>query len=248
VLNKSLFIFALMFALSFMTVAMQEEETQTLYYGDVLEVEFPKDAKEVKFVFTGKIGDVIVVDATVETLNGLLLELQLLDDHGSTLVDTKYTDTLETFRTLSSVIPFSLPKDGEYTIIVANLYNDSLDENVPFTIRLLQPEILKIGNPVEGTADNEFATYYTVISRDPFGIIYQVGRGNYHPALFIDRIENGVRERLAVVYGNSLLSSTLAVMPNRNIVHLISIEMSPYDVNFSSNRQVNYSLELIEVE
>lgn len=211
-----------------------QDNIPILDYDEQEKFVVPKDTGEVEISFEGIAGDIIVVEASISTqdvLNGLMPVVSLLNERGTTIATTESDTSLENFDPFSATLPLEIPSDSTYTILVTTSPFSVLQNDAPFTLRLLQPSILQIDDVNEGQVDSEFSAYYVVISKDVFSIQYEYLGGDFFPAVNIARIEDGILQQIGSMFGEGMKKGSLTLEPNRNTLHLVEITTAIFDNN-----------------
>lgn len=245
-LSKSFAIF--MLVINFASfIYGQNSSTKLIKYGDTVNDILVSKDTENEYKFAASAGDVIVIDVkTSDILNALQPQIKLLNARGSTMASTSDIDNgLTNFDAFTSILAYEIPADGDYTILISDGPFQSATPNSKFIMRLFKPEILSADKILEDTSRKNTNSYYVIISKGQFALRYQKLEGEYYPAINIDRVENGILERLSTTFGDSLEESIVRVKPNRNTIHLVTITRAPFDTDFFGDSIVNYRLSVI---
>lgn len=221
-----------------------QDEAQIITYGETVQGKFPVGAEEVEFTFSGLAGDIVVIESkSMDILNGFMPEIQILNARGTAIADTTENFDIESLDFIQVMIPLEIPADGDYTIIIKNGSYFELDEDADFELRLLQPEILANNTPIQGTASTEEKAFYVVISNEDFSIDFSKVSGDMLVSVSIGRIESGGLETLAVLYGE-MTQGNIQITPNRNTLHLITIQEAPYEITIFGVKTADFELTL----
>lgn len=167
----------------------QDTEIPILEYGDKIRAKLPLSSLESEFQFEGKAGDIIVIDVRDnDTLSGLYPEITLLNKRGVQIASTSYMD--DNVDNLA-MMPIELPVDGRYTILVTPGEFSFVQHDAPFTLRLLQPQILESGIAVRESVESDFPAYYVFLAETAFTVEYELLGGKFSWMLSLQEYKMG---------------------------------------------------------
>lgn len=211
------------------TVLLKAQDVQNtlLSYGDELRATLPIDSLESEFHFEGKAGDIIIVEASIridDILSAFHPKISLLNERGTPVAESLD----ETFQYIG-VLPFELPTDGTYTLLITPGEYSYVESNAPFSLRLLRPKILEPNVAVNDTLTGEVPVYYIVVSDDTFSIDVSRIDGAFSPTMAIARIQAGMFEVLGLLLGQGVVNGSITIEPNRNPLHFVELSKPTYE-------------------
>lgn len=227
------------------------QEPQIINIGDEISDTFEMRTDEMLYSFEGTAGTIVVVEVLSEDiLSGFFPEVTLVNDRGSTLAssgDFSNSDNFE-FAIDKATIFLDLPRDGVYTVVISLNQFATLQSDAPFVLRVISPEILEVSQSIESELTTSRDTYFVVISEDIFTINYRPIRSNFATDLIIYRLDSDTRETLGTISGKDVVSASLTVAPNRNMIHIVEVTQSALDFTGMFNEEsatfeITYSTE-----
>ena len=139
-------------ALSLGSVRAWAQGAQRINYGETVESTIAEDDQ--RWVFTGAVGDVVLIDMVAAEDSQLDPLLSLLDSAGAVLV----TDDDGGVGLNARIGPYVLPASGEYTI-VASRYNGTGSYRLSLHTLNTAP-LLRMGKPLRGAVSNDTPREY----------------------------------------------------------------------------------------
>lgn len=245
-MKKAQFLISICLILLMTIVTITQAQGDTpIEYGQTLTGEITNRNFEVPYVFSGAEGDVIVVEMAAVDRGGDLdrPDIILLDGEGELLADTS-----ESYSFGEILLATILPADGEY-IILATRADGRAGESVgEYTLRLLKPPVLNVGEPIEDTAINTTSNFYTVISDgSALAIAYDKSAGEFFPQVSINRINEEYGLSDVVSMSGEEFEKGQIYLPAGEGVYIITVSEAAFDFNFE-DVQADYTLELVAGE
>jgi len=243
-MKKAIYI-AILLMLNFIYLEAQDTEIPMLEYGDEVRASLPVNGLESEFQFQGAAGDILIIEASINIDDILTLfypVISLLNERG-TPIATSMQDNFE----LIGILPIELQADGKYTILVTPEEYSFLEEDAPFTLRLLQPQTLKPDNVVKDILTGDFPAYYTVITDDLFTVEISRVKQSLFPVVAVARFNAGSFEVLGLMFGQSVAEGSITIEPNRNMLHFVELSKSTYtDTIIPIDEQVAFEITLLQ--
>jgi len=209
----------------------------TSYAQEALEVGVPvrgeitNDAFEVEYTFSGSADTPVIIEMLAEDddgfMNDLTAQVILLDSSGAVVVDTS-----ENFVFADAVLTTVLPADDDYTVIASREDGRSGETEGQYTLKLNVPDVLTVGDKVEGAASSESGIiYYVVNSEEDFILNYSKSAGDYNPQILISNItdNNSDIEDYATA-GGRITNLALGDIPAG--LYVISVQEALFDFYF----------------
>ncbi len=139
---------ALLLVLPVAIAAQSAEDGGAIEFGQTVEAELTEDVGALNYVFTGEEGDSVVITLIAEDFDCYLV---LLDEDGEEIAyDDDSAGSLD-----SRIGPFTLPADGEYTIVAQSYAfrngNGSDDGEFSVTLDRFETEVIEYGENVSGS-------------------------------------------------------------------------------------------------
>lgn len=197
---KKFIVLSVIFSALWLASAISAQGNSTpIEYGQTVTGEITTENFEVPYVFSGKQGDVIVIEmAAVDALDGLSYPAAALFDANSSMLGT-----VESYG--SAVLAAKLPADGDYTILATREDGRTGDSVGAYMLTVLKPPVLIPSEATEGSVTNLTQNYYVVEASDSFSVIYERVAGDFHPEISIQRIgDMGELEEVGVLGGEFL--------------------------------------------
>jgi hypothetical protein len=148
-------------ALLLSAFAFVAQAQEALEAGVTVNGEITDDTPAVEYTYEGKEGQVIVVE---------LFPVDITADYDQPKIIVNNSEGEEIFSYGSfgeTMVAVVLPAADTYTIIATRDDETSVGE---YTLTLLVPQELAIGDTVEGTVSTEVSAYYVVRSEDDFAV------------------------------------------------------------------------------
>jgi hypothetical protein len=225
-MKRFIFIIGLIFGV-FPAVTSAQESTNPLVYGDEIEADITNQNFEAIYTFKGEKGDVVVIT--------------MIADSDSTLDPYLYLTTLENevvaqnddFFNLNSRIIARLPEGDTYQIVATRLGERTGDGEGRFTLTLESIPVTSGDITVEGTAapTNTPPTHVFVLETSgSYAITYTIVRGDYFPALVVERVnaETFYNEAVATIGGNGLQRGTVILNLEADELYIVSLQDNYY--------------------
>ncbi|MFW5691199.1 MAG: hypothetical protein ACOCXZ_01750 [Chloroflexota bacterium] len=218
-----------------------------LTYGDEVEGEITSLEQADLWKFEGAAGDVLIVLLTRDAVDSSLNPLVDILAEGEEVLATDD-------GVLSVEVGVVLPTDGTYTIRVRPRPNST--EVGTYTLRLIQPPTVVLGEPVEGLVTTDIPTYYLLTGQEAVEITYTLGDDDFAPEVALTEIATdsnveivglGFLRALAVISGGSLRYGTLGLAdldPDAN--YILTVRRSLGTFIFGGPVEVDYSLTVSE--
>lgn len=234
----------LVIALSFAFPATAQDTT--IEYGQTVTGEITNREFEVPFDFEGSEGDVLIIlMAAVDTLGDLNSpEIILLDEEGEIIGDTSGA-----FSINGALLAIELPASGNYTILASRVDGRAGDSVGEFTLELINPPALTLGEPMTDTISSEGRSNFYVIHNDgtDMTLSYSKQEGDFSPQLGINVINEDYDLRSVVSVGGGELVTATVNVPTTNDLYVVSLEEALFDFNFDEVT-ADYELTLSAAE
>ncbi len=211
------------------TVSAQQDPV--IGYGESVSGTTTSPTEEVRYTFTGKEGDVVVIlfgDLNYEgELSGAKVALQ--DASGSELLLT------EGFSNVTLI--FEVPSAGDYTIV------GTAETPGLWTLSLLQPPVLESGSKLDDSVTSEETDYYVIKNDQPFTLTYSRTGGDYNPEVNVQIMSEfgfGLTP-VASLTGTQMTGGVLEVEPGETGLYLVTVQRALFDFSFDST-SADYTL------
>jgi hypothetical protein len=234
----------ILLTLIFVLPALAQEGGTKIEYGQTVTGEITNQNFEVPFTFEGNQGDVVVIEmAPVDVLGDLNSPSVILLDAGFNMLGSVDSG----FGT--AVFASKLPGDGEYTILASRRDGRAGDSVGQFTLQLIKPPVLKVGESIQDMVSSEATNYYVVETQGPFSISYEKLSGDFYPAVLIHLInDDNELEEVASMQGKSFVQGTLGIETasiTTSIPYCVTVQEALFDFNFDEVT-ADYSLTLTQ--
>jgi hypothetical protein len=147
----------------------------------------------------------------------------------------------ESFGNTTAVWEFE--EEGTYTIIASRADEDSVGE---YTLTLISPQELAMGDVVEGTTDSDTDVYYMYRGADDF-IVYFARDGEFAPEVSVNSIDTditpGSLDTTGVMGGSGVTEGAIGVFIGGE-THVIKLGEALFDFNFGTST-TDYLLEIV---
>jgi hypothetical protein len=231
------------FFVAFSTVAQDES---TIEYGQLVTGEITNREFEIPYTFTGKGGDVILITmSAVEALGDLNQpEIILLDGEAEIIADTSGA-----FNVGGALLAIQLPGDDTYTILATRNDGRAGDSVGEFTLELINPPTLVVGEPLNDTISSDGRDAYYVIENNTAGLVlsYQRQDGDFAPQIAVNFISDDFDLSPVSFMGGDELERGEINVPTSEDFYIVNVGEALFDFNFSEVT-ADYELELREAE
>lgn len=211
--------------------SVSAQETPTIGYGETVNGTTTDPTEEVRYSFTGKEGDVVVIlfgDLNYEgDLSGAKVSLQ--DASGSEILLT------EGFSNVTLI--FEVPAAGDYSIV------GTAETPGLWSLSLLQPSVLESGSKLDESVTSEETDYYVIKNDQPFTLTYSRTGGDYNPEINIQIMSEfgyGLTP-VASLTGTQMTGGVLEVEPGDNNLYLVTVQRALFDFSFDAT-SADYTL------
>lgn len=235
----------MMFVILVMSVAVVSAQ-EPLEPDTPVRGEITNEAFEVEYTFSGTADSVVVIEMLAEDEDGftndLTAQVIILDSSGSVVIDTA-----ENFVFSDAVLVTVLPADDDYTLLASRENGRSGDTEGEYTLQLIVPQVLGVGDSVESTASSENnAEYYVVNADSDYILRYNKSAGDYDPEINISTIDDNNSD----FEDYALASGQLDTVAMGNIeagIYVVRIQEAFFSFYFDEVT-ADYSLSVIAAE
>jgi hypothetical protein len=165
------------------TPAAVVAEGGTIEYGETLDGELTRDAPAVNYTFTGSEGDSVIITLISDDFDTYLA---LLDEDGFELTfDDDSAGSLD-----SRIGPFSLPDDGEYTIVAQSyayrVGSGAATGNFTLSLEIFETDVIEYGETVQGTLTSAAPlAYYSFRGASGDSVIIRLSSNDFDSYLIL---------------------------------------------------------------
>jgi len=224
-------------------IAQAQGGAELLEYGQSVTGELSNQKFEFAYTFTGKAGDVIIIEmAETDSESDL-------DNPAIFLLDSN-SEVIGTAEGAGGRVVFAaeLPDAGTYTILATREGGRGGESVGPYRLTLLQPPLLVVGEPVTATADSREVSYFAIRVDGPFALSYVKQGGDFNPEISVNQIEDNELRAVAAVSGKALASSLLRLEPeDGQTVFIVKAARQLFDI-ILGEATADFSLELQSME
>lgn len=233
---KQIRVILLLMALLLATVAGVQAQ-DALEAGVAAEGTISEETTEVAYTYSAAAGEVVVLQ---------LFPVDILADYDEPMIviqDDSGTELMrrESFGNTTAVWQFE--EEGTYTIIASRADEDSAGD---YTLTLINPQELAMGDVVEGTTDNDTDVYFVYRGDDPF-VVYFARDGDFAPEVTVNSIDTditpGSLDVNGVMGGGSLTEGAIGIFSGGE-THVIKLGEALFDFSFGTT-EADYLLEII---
>lgn len=233
---KQIRIVLLLMALLLATVAGVQAQ-ESLEPGVAAEGTISEEMTENAYTYEAEAGEVVVVQ---------LFPVDILADYDEPMIviqDDSGTELMrrESFGRTTAIWEFT--EAGTYNIIASRADEDSVGD---YTLTVISPQELAMGDVVEGTTDNDTDVYFVYRGADEF-IVYFARDGAFAPEVSINTIDTDVTpgslDVVGVMGGGSLTEGAIGVFSGEQ-TYVIKLGEALFDFNFGTNES-DYVLEIV---
>ncbi len=211
--------------------AQQEILADTPVTGEITNESFAQE-----YVYKGTAGEVLVIVlAPVDVLSDYdQPALIVADESGRELIND------DSFGTLT--VALELEEDGIYTM-TASRYDGANGLSVgEYTLTVIKPQEMALGDMVEGRIDNESTQYYMYRGEDDFILVYNRD-GSFAPQVSLITIsDDGLLNEVGFMGGDLVTAAAIGIIPGETTY---LIRLAPALFSFSFDTQVSdFTLEV----
>lgn len=222
-----------------------QAQDNVLDYGDVATGELTNSEFEIEYTFTGKAGEIVVIEMIPEDILGDLDSpvILLLGPNGRI-----YADTIDAFSFGDATLVFELNENGDYTIIATRADGRAGDSVGEFFLHLTLPQIIEAGEPISASTGNEERPqYFAVTALDNFSVLYERGFGDFYPNIEVNIINDGQLRSVGSATGDELTVALLGEFSGRGGPYIVSIGVGLFDFNFTTVT-ADFEISLVTAE
>jgi hypothetical protein len=228
----------MLMVLALMLVAVAGVQAQdSLEPGTPVEGAITADTSEVVYSYDATAGEVVVLQ---------LFPVDILADYDEPMIVIQDADGNELMRRESfgnTTAVWEFAEEGTYTIIASRADEDSVGE---YTLTLINPQELAMGDMVEGTTDNDTDVYYMYRGDEDF-IVYFTRDGDFAPEVSINSIDTditpGSLDTTGIMGGSGVTEGAIGVFSGGE-THVIKLGEALFDFNFGTST-TDYLLEIV---
>lgn len=224
-------------------VTIQAQDSGRIAYGETVQGELSNQEFEIPYTFSGKAGDVIVIEmGEVDRSSDLNYPAVILLDSDGAVVGAA--------EGLGGSVTFAgeLPAEGAYTILATRRDGRSGDSAGVFYLTLLSPPILALSTPVDATARSAEVSYITIRADGDFALEYVRGVGEFHPEITVNTIEDNELRAVATLGGKYLESGIVRLRPPAGeTIFVLRVARQLFDIILNeTTTEYNLKLQYIE--
>lgn len=220
-----------------------QAQTRSIEYGQVVTGEITDRQFEVPFEFSGKRGDIVIIEMkAVDSLGDLDNPMLILMDAQGRII----ADTGDDFSIISALIAVQLTSNGRYTVIATRSDGRAGDSVGEFTLNLLKPSILEVDIPIaDQISSDDRPAYYVIdssIGVDRMLLVYQ-RQGDLKTEVTINVLSdtNGLDDM--ITFSGELLELVGTELSVEHAPYIVRIAREPFQ--FSVNPiSANYVLTI----
>lgn len=233
-IKRAVFLVSLLVLLSAAVIGVQAQQEilpDTPITGEITNESFAQD-----YVYKGSADEVVVIIlAPVDVLADYdQPALVVADSSGNQLINDDSYGTL--------TVALELPEDGVYTITATRADGAEGLSVGEYTLTLLKPQEMALGDTVEGRIDNESAHYYVYRGTEDFILVYNRD-GAFAPQVSLATIgDDGNLTEVGFMGGDLVTAAAIGIIPG-DTTYIIRLARAPF--GFSFGTQVSdYTLEI----
>lgn len=230
--KRLLFAFTLLMTVMPM-LAYAQGENEPIKYGQTVKGEITNRNFEIPFDFKGSEGDVIIIEMSPVDLLGDLNSPQiiLLNEEGDVVGDTSGIFSFGT-----TIFVTQLENDGTYTILATRSDGRSGDSVGEFTLALIQPEVLEVNTPMEGSIKSSGGSNYYLIKAgsEDVAFTYSKTAGKFAPDVTVNVIGDYFSLDSIITINGTELTNARVSLPSRPKLFIIKVSEALFDFNFET--------------
>lgn len=222
--------FVILLVIAVLAVAHIQAQ-EPIGFNEPVEDNMTRREYEFTYTFTGKEGQVILVDFYQTDVSGDLENpiLILTGPDGEVVGDTS-----EAFTFGSVILVSQLPESGNYVLTVTRQDGETGRSNGDFSVEVINVEPLSVGEKQTVETDsNSRSQYYFVLSETDFKLAYLKQRGDFDPEIkvnVIDEDTSGLND-VAAVHGAEMEDFVMGSF-DAETLYIIEIGQALFDFNF----------------
>jgi hypothetical protein len=233
---KQIRVILLLMALLLATVAGVQAQEQ-LEPGVAAEGTISNETTENTYTYDAAAGEVVVLQ---------LFPVDILADYDEPMIVIQDDSGAEIMRRESfgeTTAVWEFAEEGTYTIIASRADEDSVGD---YTLTLISPQELAMGDVIEGTTDSDTQVYFVYRADEDF-ILYFARDGEFAPEVTVNSIDTditpGSLDVTGVMGGGSLTEGAIGIFDGGE-THIIKLGEALFDFNFGTS-ETDYLLEII---
>jgi len=209
-------------ALFAFSLAVWAQDEMAIVSGDTVEGQITDDAFEIRYPFSGKAGDVVIIRMESAGQDGGLqtpaFYVLLGDDQ---LIDSTRIFTLaQTFA--YGVV--QLPEDGDYVLLATRRDGQSGKSEGNFRLSFNVATRLAADTEISATGTDTSEQYYVIEPSGAFTLWYTKTGGRFTPSISISAIQdNGFSDQVAEMSGRFLDKGTLSITPDSGVLYVARV-------------------------